>query len=62
MRGLRCRQDPQNQRGFSELGSYTTVVPMACATSSTSASVASHKADKALMEEIRWAKKKSVSC
>ena len=32
-------------------------VPMACATSSTSASVASHKADKALMEEMRCAKK-----
>jgi hypothetical protein len=58
MRSLRCRNKIPKKQRLSELGTYTAVVPMACATSSTSASVASHKADKALMEEMRWAKRR----
>ena len=48
---------PNPTEDFRNLGPIRESVPMALATSSTSASVASQRAETALMDEIRWARK-----
>ena len=52
------KQDPPKPtEAFRNLGPMRLSVPMECATCVTSAPVASHRADMALMEEMRWARK-----
>ena len=52
------KQEPPNPTlALRNLGPIRESVPMAYATSSTSASVFSHSAEMLLMDEMRWARK-----
>ena len=54
---LRKHEPPKPTLAFRNFGPMRVSMPMARATSSTSASVFSHSAEMALIDEMRWARK-----